>query len=400
MTTPSNQRALVVEEALPNVLEAKRRGLMHVTLEGREGKTVTLPGGKRVREFINCSYLGLDQHPRVIAGGKALLDEWGVHFCSARTRFSIGPNKTLEGALSTFFGGRVITFPSVTATHASVLPLVASGALWNNERPSRLIFDRFAHASMAALKGLLRESAQVETIEHNDLVALETHFKEANAAGQRPIFVADSVYSMGGRCPLPQVLALAERYDARLYLDDAHGTSIYGPNGQGAVYETVGSRAHPRIISTFSLSKGFGTNGGGIVVPSVAEEELIRCFGHTYGFSASLDYSAIGAALACLELHLDGTVAALQKTLRDKVAFFDAQMKTTPEHFSPIRMVKRRSTQHALDTGEELIERGYFVSVVMYPVVPREMPQLRACISTEHTVADLAGLAAALHEID
>ena len=176
---PPNQRAQVVHEALPTVLEARRRGLMHVTLEGRDGKTVTLPGGKRVREFINCSYLALDQHPRVIARGKELLDQWGVHFCSARTRFSIGPNRDLEDALGDFFGGRVVTFPSVTTTHLSVLPLLASGALWPDERHSRLIFDRFAHSSMGSLKPLLRESARVETIEHNDLDALETQFKAA-----------------------------------------------------------------------------------------------------------------------------------------------------------------------------------------------------------------------------
>lgn len=174
----------VVQEAMANVLEARRRGLMHVSLEGREGKTVTLPGGRKVREFINCSYLGLDQNPRVIARGKDLLDAWGVHFCSARTRFSIAPNRELEEGLSRFFGGRAITFPSVTATHLSVLPLVASGAIWGGTRRSRLIFDRFAHASMASLKGMLRESCRVETIGHNDLDALETQFKEAAEANE------------------------------------------------------------------------------------------------------------------------------------------------------------------------------------------------------------------------
>ena len=395
---PPNQRAQVVHEALPTVLEARRRGLMHVTLEGRDGKTVTLPGGKRVREFINCSYLALDQHPRVIARGKELLDQWGVHFCSARTRFSIGPNRDLEDALGDFFGGRVVTFPSVTTTHLSVLPLLASGALWPDERHSRLIFDRFAHSSMGSLKPLLRESARVETIEHNDLDALETQFKAAAEAGERPVYVADSVYSMGGRCPIRAVLELAERYDAKLYLDDAHGTSIYGPRGEGAIIEAVGP-GHPRIISTFSLSKGFGTNGGGVIVSSVSEEELIRCFGLTYAFSGSLDFSVMGAAMASLELHLDGTVTALQKTLQERVSFFDRQLGVAAPHFSPIRMVTRRSIQHALDTGEQLIERGFFVSVVMFPVVPREMPQLRVCLSVAHTEGDLAGLGAALHEL-
>ncbi len=385
----------VVQESMANVLEARRRGLMHVTLEGREGKTVTLPGGRRVREFINCSYLGLDQHPRVIARGKDLLDVWGVHFCSARTRFSVGPNRELEEALSGFFGGRVITFPSVTATHSSVLPLVASGVIWGGARPSRLIFDRFAHASMASLKGMLRENGRVETIGHNDLDALERQFKEAAAANECAVYVADSVYSMGGRSPLTEVLALAERYDGKLYLDDAHGTSIFGPKGEGAVFETLGT-VNPHIISTFSLSKGFGTNGGGVVLPSAQEEDVVRFFGTSYAFSASLDYSAMGAAMASLELHLDGTVAQLQTKLRERVAMFDALRGASLPTFSPIRMVPQASVTAALETGERLIERGYFVSVVMFPVVPRDAPQLRVCLSVDHTDEDLKGLCAAI----
>ena len=397
-TTTTRARARVIDEALPHYLEARRRGLMHLTLEGREGKTVVLPGGRRVREFINCSYLGLDQHPHVIARGKELLDAWGVHFCCARSRFSIGPNRQLEEALGSFFGGRAITFPSVTATHLSVLPLVASGAIWRAEVPVRMIFDRFAHASMASLKGLLRESARVETIGHNDLDALESQLKQARAEGELPVYVADSVYSMGGRCPIVQVLGLAEKYDAKIYLDDAHGTSIFGPRGEGAVFEALGG-LRERIITTFSLSKGFGTNGGGVLVPTSAEEDIVRLFGQTYAFSASLDFSAMGAALAALELHLDGTVGKLQLKLRERVARFDALMPSHAEGFSPIRMVKRSSAESALATGEGLIERGYFVTVALFPVVPRESPQLRVCLAIDHTDQDLTGLCAAISSL-
>ena len=391
-------RARVIEEALPHYLEARRRGLMHLTLEGREGKTVVLPGGKRVREFINCSYLGLDQNPRVIERGKVLLDTWGVHFCCARSRFSIGPNYELEEGLGEFFGGRAVTFPSVTATHLSVLPLLASGAIWRSTAPVRMIFDRFAHASMASLKGMLRESARVETIEHNDLNALEEQLKEARAQGELPVYVADSVYSMGGRCPIAEVLTLAEKYDAKIYLDDAHGTSIFGPRGEGAVFEALGG-LRERIITTFSLSKGFGCNGGGVLVPSSAEEDIVRLFGQSYAFSASLDFSAMGAALAALELHLDGTVSKLQVKLRDRVAQFDALMPSQAEGFSPIRMVKRTSAESALATGEGLIERGYFVTVALFPVVPRDSPQLRVCLAVGHTDEDLTGVCGAIRSL-
>lgn len=392
-------RARVIAEALPHYADARRRGLMHVTLAARDGKTVTLMDGRRVREFINCSYLGLDTHPRVIARAKELLDHWGVHFCCARTRFSIGPNRDLEDALGAWSGGRAITFPSVTATHLGVLPLVASGALWRGSRPVRLVFDRFAHASMASLKPLLRESARVETIEHNDLNALRTQFMEARAAGEEPVYVADSVYSMGGRCPLPQVLALAEEHGARLYLDDAHGTSIFGPLGQGAVHEALGGNVPPHVVYTFSLSKGFGTNGGGVVLPTAEQEEMVRLFAQTYAFSASLDFSIIAAAQAALEFHMDGTVRTLQAELRRRVALFDALVPGEREGFSPIRMIPQHSAEDAMRVGESLIARGWFVTVAMFPVVPRDAPQLRLCLTVGHHEDDVRGVVEALRDV-
>lgn len=399
MNSPRSKAARVVEDAMPLYLEARRRGLMHVTLEGRKGKRVTLPGGHTATEFINCSYLGLDTHPAIIQAAQDVMEEWGVHFCCARSRFSIAPNKVLEEALGAWLGGRAITFPSVTATHLSVLPLVASGALYREQRPMRLIFDRFAHASMASLKGLLREHARVETIGHNDLEGLESQFKAAREAGEAPVFLADSVYSMGGRCPLERVLPLAEAHDARLYLDDAHGTSIFGPQGQGPVFEALHGAIPERVAFTFSLSKGFGTNGGGILLPTPQQEDVVRLFGQTYAFSASLDFSIQTAALASLKLHQDGTVAALQAQLRARVALFDALRPSSRDGFSPIQMVSMKDPARALDVCEELVRRGFFVTVALFPVVPRDNPQLRLCIAVGHSDAELQGLAAALAEL-
>ncbi|MEW5848511.1 MAG: aminotransferase class I/II-fold pyridoxal phosphate-dependent enzyme [Myxococcota bacterium] len=398
MSENRSRAARVVAEATPHYLEARRRGLMHVTLEKRDGKRVTLPGGRTVTEFINCSYLGLDTHPGVVRAAQKVVEDWGVHFCCARSRFSIGPNRELEEALGSWMGGRAITFPSVTATHLSVMPLLASGALYGDGQPMRLVFDRFAHASMASLKAMLREHARVETIEHNDLDALETQMQDARSVGERPVYIADSVYSMGGRCPLTEVLSLAQRYDARLYLDDAHGTSIFGPQGQGPVFEALGGKIPEHVVFTYSLSKGFGTNGGGVLLPTRAQEDVVRLFGQTYAFSASLDFSIIAAAQASLALHVDGTVERLQRTLRERVALFDSLVPGRQEGFSPIRMVRMRTPEHALDVAERLIGLGYFVTVAMFPVVPRDAPQLRLCLSVGHSEGDIRGLVAALKE--
>ncbi len=396
----SRRRSLqhVIEHARPAYDEAERRGLMRVSLRGRRGKHVTLPDGREVLEFVGCSYLGLDQHPEVIAAAKAVLDEWGVHLCCARTRFTIGPNADLEARLSRHFGGRAVTFPSVTSAHMSALPLVAAGALLP-ERPRRgvrLVFDRFAHASMQCLKPILAEEAEVSTIPHNDLDALAREVKEAHARGLEAVYVADGVYSMGGLCPLPELLRLSGELGFSLYIDDAHGTSIFGERGEGYAIAAAGGRVPENVVVAYSLSKGFGTNGGGVLLGSERQERLLRSFGQTYAFSAPLDFSIVAAALASLDLHERGDVARLQRTLRERVQTFDDALGRPGLPFSPIRMIPMGSADEAIDVGERLIDSGYFVSVALFPVVPRDEPQLRVCVTAAHEDAQVRRLAARL----
>lgn len=380
-------------ESAPNYERAISSQLMQVSIKDRREKTVTLPDGRRVVEFVNCSYLGIDMRPDVIEAAKRTVEEWGVHFCCARSRFSIEPNRVLEEGLSSLFGGRAITFPSVTSAHMSALPLLASGALAGGKR-MRLIFDRFAHASMQYLKPLLAAEADVVTIGHNAIDELGSCVRDAHSKGLTPAFIADGVYSMGGNLPVEKVAALSRELDFWLYIDDAHGTSIFGERGEGYALSRLG--AFPQnVFLTYSLAKGFGCNGGGIVVPTEAHERLIRSFGQTYAFSGPLDFSIVGAALASLELHTNGTVKALQEKLWENVRYFSGD----DVNMSPIHMHMVGNEQAAIELGERLLDRGIFVSVAFFPVVPRGRAQLRICITADHTHAQLDALKAALKDL-
>lgn len=427
--------ASMVGRAIPLVEQAVKAGLMHVTLQERANKQVRLEDGRSVVEFINCSYLGLDLHPDVLEGARKVLEDWGIHFCCARSRFSIGPNALLEEGLSSLFRGRAITFPSVTSTHMSVLPLLASGVLLDEQhpRPMRVIFDRFAHASMQYLKPILAEEAQVCTIPHNDLGVLREQVLEAHQQGQRAVYLADGVYSMGGMCPVTELVAMSQELDFALYIDDAHGTSIFGEQGEGYVLSQIEGPLPENVFVCFSLAKGFGCNGGGIVLPDQRTERLVRHFGQTYSFSAPLDFSLIGGALAALELHRNGEVRRLQKQLDEHVALFvfgeeghhlsdlseqeraerlQAQVDpmtsflTWNEHdrridgrLGPIRMVFVGEESRALSWGQALIERGHFVSAACFPVVPRGRAQLRIAITAGHSREQILDLRKSLYEI-
>lgn len=405
--SPSRLRntSFVIQKAQPWIDDALRSGLMHTSIQTRRGKTVLLPDGRNVVEFVNCSYLGLDQDPRLIEAAKAVLDQWGVHFCCARSRFSIQPHRDLEDGLSSLWKARAITFPSVTAAHLSVLPLLASGSLFPSPQPARLIFDRFAHASMQSLKPILAAEATLVTIPHNDLQALSDQIRLAHADHQTPVYIADGVYSMGGHCPILSLLPMVEQDGLFLYIDDAHGTSIFGDRGEGYILSQIDGPLPEGILLNFSLAKGFGCNGGGVLVPSGPLEETIRAFGQTYIFSAPLDFSLIGAALACLELHKDGTIRSLQARLRSRIELFHHSLASplSPETHpyllqSPLYTHFVGHETDALALGRAMIDAGFFASVAFFPVVAQDHALLRIALTVAHSEAEIRALAGFLRD--
>lgn len=391
----------MVRESISNYKSAVEKDLMQLSIKARKDKYVVLPNGREVVEFANCSYLGLDLHPKVLEAYKSVDPQWGVNFCCARSRFSIEPMRLLEDDLSNLYRGFAITFPSVTTTHLSVMPLLASGILIDEKSPPKVefIFDRFAHSSMQYLKPILAEESTVKTIKHNSIEDLEKCVLEAKFKARMPIYVADGVYSMGGICPIREILTLAEKLDFYVYLDDAHGTTIFGENGQGTALSQINGKLPDRLFLAFCLSKGFGVNGGGILVSNKRREQLIRSYGQIYAFSAAMDFSVVNASRAVVQLHYDQTtIPKLQKDLRERVKLFDAFMgKQLP--FSPIRMVRIGHEKDALKVGQQLINKGYFVPVVFFPIVPRGEAQLRICIAANHTDEQILGITSALKEL-
>lgn len=390
--------AAVTQHAGRSYEDAVARGLMQVSLRSKNERRVTLSTGEQVTEFVGCGYLGIATRPEVIARGQQVLADWGVHLCCARSRFSIGPLTELEEGLSTLWGGRAVTFPSVTSAHMSTMPLLASGELAGVGGKVTFLFDRQAHASMQFLRPVLAAEHTVELLPHNDLEALEAAAQAAHRRGDGVVYVADGVYSMGGACPIDEVLALSKRLELSLYIDDAHGTSIFGARGEGSTLARLGAQRPENVTIAFSLSKGFGCNGGGVLLPTRAAEERVRTFGMTYAFSGPLDFAVVGSALASAELHRTPELARLQRELERKVRLFD-DVTGRDEPFSPIRMVKVGSDEKAIALGAELKARGHFVSVTFFPIVPRGQAMLRICLGVDHRDDDVLALARSLEAL-
>jgi 8-amino-7-oxononanoate synthase len=388
----------VVDYSLPLVEAAVAEGVMHLGYRRRDGKRVELAPGKWAAEFLNCSYLGLDMRPEVIESYRNIPRDWGVGFCCARTRLSLEKNFDLEAALSRLFDARAVVFPSVTSTHMSVMPLLASGALIGAKSGVRLIFDKLAHSSMQYLRPILEKEAEVVIIEHNRMDRLKAEVEDAESRGLTPVYVSDGIYSMGGACPIEEVRRLLQETSMWWYVDDAHGTSLYGSRGQGFVIASCGGVLPPKTILQFSLAKAFGATGGGVLVRGEKEERLIRYFGQTYAFSAPMDYGAISASMTLVRLHENGTVARLQKKLAERIADFDRAFGVSQSGL-PIRMVMIGDERTAIRIARTLLDEGYLVNCAFFPTVGRGKAQLRISLSAANTKAQVLGLAGALKRL-
>lgn len=371
------------------IRNASEENLMHNIIKNRSKNVLDFLSDKKIIEFCNCSYFGLETNKKVIKQAKKVMDDWGMHFCCSRSRFTIGPNIELESKLSELFGSYSITFPSVSAAHISALPLIASGALIENENNKkskvRLVFDQYAHASMQYLKPILAQEAEIKTVTHNSISELQDNIREAKNKNQHCVYVCDGVYSMGGQAPVDKLLELSNNEGLILYIDDAHGTSVYGDRGQGYVASKL-SFWPDRLFVNFSLAKGFGCNGGGITVPNKRAEQIVRYFGQSYAFSGPLDFSIVGAALVVVELHLSGEIKKYQNRLEQLVEYFNDRMFPSEDlPFNPISMIDIGCEHRAIAVSKALLKEGFYLSPVFFPVVPRNQAKLRICLTVNHT---------------
>ncbi|MER8474274.1 aminotransferase class I/II-fold pyridoxal phosphate-dependent enzyme [Mesorhizobium sp. M1328] len=385
--------ASVIDRTRTHFQRAHQRGLMAVYGRSMEGRTVWLTRGDRrgdtVIDYVRCCYLGLDNHPAIVAGAVAAIEEYGsLHWSCARTRLNFGLIGNLEDMLSQLFGARVIAYSTVMIANMGALPIIASGHLTEGQRPV-MVFDHLAHASLAFHKPVVAEETQVETIPHNDLDALE------QICRKHPIvaYVCDGVYSMGGFAPIEGLLQLQEKYGLFLYIDDAHGISLFGENGEGFARSQLPRELGERTIVAASLAKGFGASGGMLMLGTAYQEELFRSYSIPHAFSASPNVAAVGAAIASAEIHRTSELKVRQGQLVERIAIFDELIETDQRGAPlPIRMVKVGDEFAAIDFAERLLDDGFYTSVTFFPTVARGHAGIRICLTASHNLSNLERL--------
>jgi glycine C-acetyltransferase len=344
--------------------------------------------GKKVLNFCSNNYLGLANHPDIVAAAKKATDEMGVGPAAVR---SIAGTMTLhvelEKRLAAFKGVEAaITFQSGFTANLATIPALVG-------KEDVIFSDRLNHASI--IDGCRLSGAKIIAYDHNDPASLEAQIKENLSQFRRALVVTDGVFSMDGDiAPLPAIYEVTNRYDLLLMVDDAHGEGVLGKGGRGIV-DHFG--LHGKVdVEVGTLSKAFGVVGG-VVAGNAVIIEWLRQRGRPFLFSSAVTVPDAAACLAAIDLLEDST--QLVDKLWSNAKYFKAEMKTlgfnTGASETPITPVMLGEAPLAQQFSRELFEAGVFAMSIGFPTVPQGKARIRVMISAAHSTDDLdKGLAA------
>lgn len=344
---------------------------------------------RQVIDFVRCSYLGLDNHPVIVAGAvEAIEVHRSLDWSRARARLNFDPLGELEGILSEIFRARVLAFSSGTLANLCAMPILASGQLTGGRKPL-IAFDQSADISLAFYKPVMADEARAETIVHNDIDALERLCRETRVVA----YVCDGVYSNGGYSPIKELRQLQERYGLFLYIDDSDGISIFGRQGEGFARSRFPQVLGDRTIIAGSLAKGFGGSGGVLMFGAADHEALFRRYSIPYAFSLAPNLAAIGAALGSCKIHRSAELGQRRRRLAQRVELFDRRICTAEQGNSlPIRTITIGSEANAIAVARALLDCNFYVLTTFFPTVPQGKAGIRVCITAEHEARDIERL--------
>jgi len=329
------------------------------------------------------NYLGLAEHPDVIAAARDALEQWGYGLASVR--FICGTqtiHKDLESSISEFLG------MEDTLLYSSCFD--ANGGLFETVLTAEdaVISDELNHASI--IDGIRLCKAQRFRFKNRDRADLESKLKEAGAARSR-LIVTDGVFSMDGYiADLPGICDLAEQYDALVMVDDSHAVGVLGTRGRGThEFHDVMDRID---ILTGTLGKALGGASGGYTSGRKEIVELLRQRSRPYLFSNSVAPPIVAASIQAL--HLLSTSTGLRDRLEDNTRFFrqrllDQGFDILPGNH-PIVPILLGEASRAARLAEAMLEKGVYVVGFSYPVVPRGKARIRTQVSAAHSRDDLA----------
>ena len=373
----------LVQRIAKELTEIKEAGLYKTEriIESPQGPVIKV-GGKEVLNFCANNYLGLSSHPKVIEAAHQAIDERGFGLSSVR--FICGTqdiHKELEQKISAFLGTEdTILYAAAFDANGGVFE-----PLFNEE--DALISDALNHASI--IDGVRLCKAQRFRYEHNNMQDLELKLQEAAGCRSR-IIITDGSFSMDGTiAQLDKIVALAQKYDAAVMIDECHSSGFLGKTGRGT-HEYRGVMGKIDII-TGTLGKALGGASGGFTSGRKEIIDILRQRSRPYLFSNTLAPSIVGASIAVLDMLTETT------ELRDKLEYNTKYFRTkmTEAGFDikpgdhPIVPIMLYDAVLAQKMAARLLDEGIYVIGFFFPVVAKGQARIRVQLSAAHEQAHL-----------
>ncbi len=372
------------EDLQKTLAELKEQGLYKTEriITSSQSSQITVAGGQSVLNFCANNYLGLANHPEVVKAAQTVMNDWGFGLSSVR--FICGTqqiHKELEQKTSEFLGTEdtILYCAAFDANGGVFEPLLGED--------SAIISDELNHASI--IDGVRLCKAQRLRYKHSDMAELEQCLKDSQDLTYR-IIVTDGVFSMDGDlAKLPEIVELAEKYDALVMVDDSHATGYIGPTGRGTA-EHYGLLGKIDIITT-TFGKALGGGNGGCTSGRKEIIEMLRQRSRPYLFSNTLAPATVGATLKVLEMLTSS--AELQNRTMTNATYFRGKMEAAGfdlvKGTTAIVPVMIYDAPLAVKFADELLKEGIYVIGFVFPVVPRGKARIRVQLSAAHTTEQI-----------
>lgn len=353
-------------------------------------------GGKWICDFASCNYLGMDLHQKVIDSIPPALAKWGVH--PSWTRIVCSPEiyEDVEKGLAKLIGApSILLFQTITLIHEGIIPILA-------RNDSVILMDRAAHRSIYEGCRLAHEGgAEFIQIAHNDLQELEQKLQQCQ---EKPIklIMLDGVYSMSGEYPdLPKYVQLAKKYNAIVYIDDAHGFGVigekpdtkmpYGYKGNGVVQRYGLRYAEDNIIYVSGLSKAYSSLGA--FVTCTEDVKALFATASTYIFSGPCPVASLASTLACLDVNetegerMRENIYHLTHKLITETRNLGMEVENTTEF--PIVTVVIGSPKTVIEACQILWEYGILLTPALFPARQINRGAVRFTITASNTEEEI-----------
>lgn len=369
-----------IEEEINTLKDAGLYTFIRV-LDSAQGAWLQVDG-KKVLNFCSNNYLGLANHPRLVAAAKKALDTYGVGPAAVRTiAGTMKIHMGLEERIAKFkMAEAALTFQSGFNANIAVIPaLMGKGDL--------IFSDELNHASI--IDGCRLSGARVVRYNHCDASHLSTIIAENSSEYSKAMVITDGVFSMDGDiAPLDQLFEVADKNDLIFMVDDAHGEGVLGEGGRGIVDHFELNGKVDIEIGTFS--KAFGVIGG-VVAGKKLIVDWLKQRGRPFLFSSAMTPADVAACIEAINLMEEST--ELVDRLWDNAHYFKSEMKNagfdTGSSQTPITPIMLGEASIAQQFSKMLFEKGVFATAIGYPTVPKGKARIRVMVSAAHTKEDL-----------